>query len=200
MFIKLGGDSMFTRAEVKGASKEQLKGRWGIVGGLFLVIVILTIGVEFIPYIGFLGMYLIGGACTLSYILISFKVIHHQSVGIEDAFGGFLNFGKALGLYLWQLLWVLLWSLLFIIPGIIKAYSYYMSFYILADHPEMSVREAMNESKRMTDGYKMDLFILDLSFMGWALLCVLTLGIGYFWLFPYMQVTGANVYKKISNQ
>lgn len=191
---------MFTRAEVKEASKEQLKGRWGIVGGLFLVITILIIGVEFIPYIGFVGSYIIGGACTLSYIVISFKVIHRQSLGIEDAFSGFLNFGKALGLYLWQILWVFLWMLLFIIPGIIKAYSYCMSFYILAEHPEMSVREAMNESKRMTDGYKMDLFILQLSFIGWSILCIFTLGIGYFWLIPYMQVTMANVYKKISNQ
>ena len=75
-----------------------------------------------------------------------------------------------------------------------------MSFYILADHPEITVREAMNESKRMTQGHKMDLFILQLSFIGWGILATLTFGIGYFWLIPYMQVTMANTYKKLANQ
>lgn len=191
---------MFTREEVKTASKEQLKGRWGIVGGLFLVITILLIGIQFIPYIGFLGNYIISGACTLSYIIICFKVIQREPLGIEDAFSGFKNFGKSIGLFFWQLLWVFLWTLLFIIPGIIKSYSYCMSFYILADHPEITVREAMNESKRMTQGHKMDLFILQLSFIGWGILATLTFGIGYFWLIPYMQVTMANTYKKLANQ
>lgn len=191
---------MFTREEVKTASKEQLKGRWGIVGGLFLVITILLIGIQFIPYIGFLGNYIISGACTLSYIIICFKVIQREPLGIEDAFSGFKNFGKSIGLFFWQLLWVFLWTLLFIIPGIIKSYSYCMSFYILADHPEITVREALNESKRMTQGHKMDLFILQLSFIGWGILATLTFGIGYFWLIPYMQVTMANTYKKLANQ
>ncbi|MBP3911839.1 MAG: DUF975 family protein [Niameybacter sp.] len=191
---------MFTREEVKTASKEQLKGRWGIVGGLFLVITILLIGIQFIPYIGFLGNYIISGACTLSYIIICFKVIQREPLGIEDAFSGFKNFGKSIGLFFWQLLWVFLWTLLFIIPGIIKSYSYCMSFYILADHPEITVREALNESKRMTQGHKMDLFILQLSFIGWGILATLTFGIGYFWLIPYMQVTMANTYKKLANE
>lgn len=191
---------MFTREEVKTASKEQLKGRWGIVGGLFLVITILLIGIQFIPYIGSLGNYIISGACTLSYIIICFKVIQREPLGIEDAFSGFKNFGKSIGLFFWQLLWFFLWTLLFIIPGIIKSYSYCMSFYILADHPEITVREALNESKRMTQGHKMDLFILQLSFIGWGILATLTFGIGYFWLIPYMQVTMANTYKKLANQ
>lgn len=191
---------MFTREEVKTASKEQLKGRWGIVGGLFLVITILLIGIQFIPYIGSLGNYIISGACTLSYIIICFKVIQREPLGIEDAFSGFKNFGKSIGLFFWQLLWVFLWTLLFIIPGIIKSYSYCMSFYILADHPEITVREALNESKRMTQGHKMDLFILQLSFIGWGILATLTFGIGYFWLIPYMQVTMANTYKKLANE
>lgn len=191
---------MFTREEVKTASKEQLKGRWGIVGGLFLVITILLIGIQFIPYIGSLGNYIISGACTLSYIIICFKVIQREPLGIEDAFSGFKNFGKSIGLFFWQLLWVFLWTLLFIIPGIIKSYSYCMSFYILADHPEITVREALNESKRMTQGHKMDLFILQLSFIGWGILATLTFGMGYFWLIPYMQVTMANTYKKLANQ
>ena len=191
---------MFTRQEVKEISKVQLKGRWGVVGGIFLIITILMIGVQFIPYIGLLGFYLIVGAFTLSDSIVSFKVIDKQPLGIEDAFSGFQNLGKAIGLFLWQLLWIYLWALLFIIPGIIKSYSYCMSFYILADHPEISVREAMNESKRITQGHKMDIFILQLSFLGWGILAALTFGIGYFWLIPYKQVTMANTYRKLANQ
>ena len=191
---------MFTREELKTQSKEQLEGRWGIIGGIFLLLTIIMTGVQYIPYIGRLAFWVIIGAVTLSYAIISLKVIDRENVGIEDAFSGFKNFISALGLLLWQELWIFLWSLLLIIPGIIKAYSYSMCFYILADNPDMGIREALNESKRITHGYKMDLFILDLSFLGWAILSVLTLGIGFFWLIPYMQVTTGNAYRRLANQ
>lgn len=191
---------MFTREEFKNQSKEQLRGRWGIIGGIFLLVTIIMIGIQYIPYIGTLAYWLILGSVILTYAIISLKVIDREKVSIEDAFSGFRNFINALGLLLWQQLWVLLWSLLLIIPGIIKAYSYSMCFYILADNPDIGIREALNESKRITQGYKMDLFILDLSFLGWGILSVLTLGIGFFWLVPYMQVTMGNVYRRLVNQ
>ena len=188
---------MFTREELKTQSKEQLEGRWGIIGGIFLLLTIIMTGIQYIPYIGRLVFWVIIGAVTLTYAIISLKVIDRENVGIEDAFSGFKNFISALGLLLWQELWIFLWSLLLIIPGIVKAYSYSMCFYILVDNPDMGIREALNESKRITHGYKMDLFILDLSFLGWAILSVLTLGIGFFWLIPYMQVTMGNVYRRL---
>ena len=191
---------MFTREELKTQSKEQLRGRWGVIGGIFLLITIIMIGIQYIPYIGILAYWMIIGSAILTYAIISLKVIDRERVSIEDTFSGFRNFINALGLLLWQQLWVLLWSLLLIIPGIIKAYSYSMCFYILADHPDIGIREALNESKRITQGYKMDLFILDLSFLGWGILSVLTLGIGFFWLVPYMQVTIGNAYRRLTNQ
>lgn len=191
---------MFTREELKTQSKEQLRGRWGVIGGIFLLVTIIMIGIQYIPYIGILAYWLIIGSVMLTYAIISLKVIDREKVNIEDAFSGFRNFINALGLLLWQQLWVLLWSLLLIIPGIIKAYSYSMCFYILADNPDIGIREALNESKRITQGYKMDLFILDLSFLGWGILSVLTLGIGFFWLVPYMQVTMGNAYRRLVNQ
>lgn len=190
---------MFTREELKTQSKEQLRGRWGVIGGIFLLITIIMIGIQYIPYIGILGYWMIIGSVMLTYAIISLKVIDREKVSIEDTFSGFRNFINALGLLLWQQLWVLLWSLLLIIPGIIKAYSYSMCFYILADNPNIGIREALNESKRITQGYKMDLFILDLSFLGWGILSVLTLGIGFFWLVPYMQVTMGNAYRRLAN-
>jgi uncharacterized membrane protein len=89
--------------------------------------------------------------------------------------------------------------LLLVIPGIVAAYRYSMSFYILSDNPQLSAQEAMNESKRMMNGYKGKLFCLHFSFIGWSILCVLTIGIGFLWLVPYMQASIANFYENLKN-
>lgn len=90
-----------------------------------------------------------------------------------------------------------LWSLLLIIPGIIAALSYSMVYFIKLDNPEMDALEVIKESKKIMKGHKMDYFILNLSFIGWILLGILTLGILYIWLIPYMSVTQANFYNSI---
>ena len=95
-------------------------------------------------------------------------------------------------------LYVLLWSLLFIIPGIIAGYSYAMTEYILAEHPEMTAGEAIARSKEMMGGNRFRLFCLQLSFIGWDLLCALTLGIGHLWLTPYKQAATAAFYREVS--
>lgn len=90
-----------------------------------------------------------------------------------------------------------LWSLLFVVPGIIKACSYSQALYIIAEDPEIGALEAINRSKAMMDGHKMEYFVLGLSFIGWNLLACLTFGILYIWLIPYMQTTMANFYNSI---
>ena len=94
-------------------------------------------------------------------------------------------------------LFTFLWSLLFIIPGIIKAYSYSMSLYILAENKGKPALECINESMAMTEGHKMDLFVLGLSFIGWGLLCAITFGIAGIWVAPYMEATFANAYNSL---
>lgn len=92
-------------------------------------------------------------------------------------------------------LFTALWTLLLIIPGIIKHYEYLMVPYILAENPDMSQRQAFAISKRMMQGQKMDVFILDMSFLGWKILEGLTLGIaGIFYVEPYYQATMAELY------
>lgn len=93
-----------------------------------------------------------------------------------------------------------LWSLLLIIPGIIKGYSYAMTQYIMEDNPELSNNAAIEESMRMMDGHKWELFCLHLSFIGWALLCILTLGIGMLWLMPFMETAQAAFYEDLKSQ
>lgn len=97
------------------------------------------------------------------------------------------------------LIWIftLLWSLLFVIPGIIKAYSYRMAFFILVDNPELSANEALQKSKEMMKGHKLDLFVLDLSFIWWFLLVAITFGVASIYVAPYIGATQANFYKSL---
>ena len=94
-------------------------------------------------------------------------------------------------------IFVFLWSLLLVIPGIIKLFSYSMTKYILEEYPELSASEAIDRSRAMMRGHKFDLFWLYLSFIGWAILCVLTAGIGYLWLVPYMETAETAFYEDV---
>ncbi len=95
-------------------------------------------------------------------------------------------------------IYTVLWTLLFIIPGIIAAFSYSMTFYILADHPEMDANDAIKASKQMMKGHKWELFCLGLSFIGWIILSGFTLGIGYLFLAPYQEQAFYAFYRNIS--
>lgn len=87
-----------------------------------------------------------------------------------------------------------LWSLLLIIPGIIKAYSYRMVPYILADNPNIGAKNAIRLSNQMTDGHKFKIYVLDLSFIGWYLLGMLALIVGMLFVLPYQNATEAELY------
>ena len=107
----------------------------------------------------------------------------------------------------WRTVWTLflrgiflfLWSLLFIVPGIVKSYSYRMVPFLLADHPELSGTEAITLSRQMMNGHKWNAFVLDLSFLGWHILSILTLGLlGIFFVNPYQLSTDAELYRVLS--
>lgn len=94
-------------------------------------------------------------------------------------------------------LFIFLWALLFVIPGIVKSYSYALTGYIRADRPELSFSETVTESRRMMDGHKMQLFCLDLSFLGWYLLGALLCGVGVLFVAPYHYLARALFYEAI---
>ena len=112
-------------------------------------------------------------------------------------FDGFLFAGKIILLSIVQYIFVFLWSLLFIIPGIIAGYRYRFALYNLCENPEMGVMEALNMSKAQTRGHKWELFVLDLSWIGWNILCALTLGILSIWITPYIQQTDIGYFQAI---
>jgi len=95
---------------------------------------------------------------------------------------------------------VIAWSLLFVIPGIVAAYRYSMATYIMAENPGMQATEAIERSKALMDGRKGDLFCLDLSFIGWAILASITFGIGYLWLIPYIYTAYAAFYETLKKE
>lgn len=105
--------------------------------------------------------------------------------------------GKSILLSFLTWIFTILWSFLFVIPGIIKAYSYRMAFFILADNPELSANEALQKSKEMMKGHKLDLFVLDLSFIWWFLLVAITFGVASIYVAPYIGATQANFYKSL---
>ena len=109
----------------------------------------------------------------------------------------FSNYWHKVWTMLWMTILIGLWSLLFLIPGIIKAFSYAMTPFIIEENPELSCTEAIHRSRMMMRGHKFDLFWLELSFIGWGILCIFTAGIGLFWLIPYMETSVAAFYEEV---
>lgn len=122
-----------------------------------------------------------------------------ESPEINTLFSGFSYMGPAILLNIMIAVFTCLWSLLFVIPGIIKAISYSMAYFVLADNPELSAKEALDESKRITSGHIGDLFVLYLSFIPWVLLGAITCGLALIYVVPYMQTTMANYYLELKN-
>jgi uncharacterized membrane protein len=194
---------MIDRASLKQSAKDKLEGKWG-TGVLITLIFFLINGV----FSGLGNIKDAGGIFSIASIFINAPLtlglaitylvfVKTDNLVFENLFSGFKIYPKSLGMYLWMILWVVLWSLLLIVPGIIKAISYSQSFFIIAENPNVKVRDAMKISMKMTDGYKGDIFVMALSFLGWMLLAILTLGIGFLWLSPYMSTAFVNLYLKL---
>ena len=98
---------------------------------------------------------------------------------------------------LWTTIWTFLWALLFYIPGIVKSIAYSQTLFLLAEYPKIGVRKATQISKTITNGYKGDLFIMRLSFIGWDILSLFTFGILQLWIMPYREISFTNAYHKL---
>jgi uncharacterized membrane protein len=181
-------------------ARKSLKDKWGLAIGTFVVYMLIIGAIqtttEFFPLAGLL-LLAISGPMALGIAIFSINISRNQDARLEQIFQGFNNFSTSLGAYLLMLLFIFLWTLLLIIPGIIAALSFSMTFYILADDNSIGAMEAINKSKKMMNGYKWKYFCLGLRFIGWSLLCILTLGIGFLWLLPYMQVSMVKFYDDI---
>lgn len=182
------------RAELKAMAKAQIKGKIGILFLITLIVGLVPSLLNLIPAVGSIIALLLTPALALSLIRVYLNVIKDVKPSVGDAFSGCDDFWAAFKVQFLVGLYTFLWSLLFYIPGIVKGISYSMSMYVLAENKGMSATECINRSKEMTNGHKMELFVLSLSFLGWAILGAFTFGLLYIWLVPYMQTTFAHAY------
>ena len=146
-----------------------------------------------------LVLFILALPLTWGYQTLFLGAVRGGEATAKDMFEGYNKelFSRVLTTTLLYYVYVFLWSLLLLIPGCIKAYSYAMTPYILKDNPEMKNNAAIEESMRMMDGHKLELFLLDLSFIGWAILSILTCCIGFLWLTPYMNMARVNFYEDL---
>jgi uncharacterized membrane protein len=189
---------MKTRSELKDLAIANLKGKWGDSAVVTLIYLIICCAAGWIPFIGPFAGLIILPVIAWAYYSIFLGLSRGGNASVGDLFEGFSNgqYGRILGTSLLMALYILLWCLLLYIPGIIKALSYSMTPFILRD-TDLSYNAAIERSMKLMDGHKWRLFVLELSFLGWALLCILTFGIGYLWLEPYVATTLSEFYNDL---
>lgn len=188
---------MKTFNELKSSAKAQISGKIGILFAMFLIMIGISVVSSFVPVLGSIANHLVNAAFYLGGAWVFLRIAKGEEVSVGNIFYGFEDLWTAIKAQFFMGLFTLLWSLLLIIPGIIKAYAYSMTFYILAENKGMPVLEAITLSRKMMDGHKMDLFLLFLSFIGWFILVVITFGIAGIWVYPYFYATLTNFYLSV---
>ena len=191
-------------SDFKNRALAQLKGNWTQPVLLALVYVLISGGVSslssIIPFLSpFVFLVSLPLGLGMSIAMLGFYRGEKEDI-IPKLFDPFRDYSRMLTTGLLMAVYTFLWSLLLCVPGIIKGLSYSMTPYILKDNPELKNNGAIELSMAMMNGRKMQLFLLQLSFIGWAFLCILTLCIGLFWLVPYMEATMAAFYEEVKEE
>lgn len=187
---------MKTRAEIKFEAKMAFMAQYGIA---VLVCLLATL----LPSAGsaaVIGLLLL--PIVVGHAHFSMRVYRREQATIAEFFTvGFSDYARNLLGMIWMYLFVFLWSLLFVIPGIVKAFSYWMTPYLLADCPNLDPQEALKLSMRMTEGRKGEIFVMYLSFLGWFLLSACTAMILYvLYVGPYIHTSMAGLYLKLKQE
>lgn len=202
---------------------KALNGKWGIAVGTCLLATILggggsnsfsfsnvdfSVDLEQLPFdyntvlvvliIVMIVRMLFFSIIQVGYSHFNLRLVDNEETSANLLFGYFKNWKNIICTFLLEFLYIFLCFLLLVIPAVIATYSYAMTSYILAENPELTAHEALSHSKEMMRGNKRRLFCLHLSFIGWELLCGLSLGIGYLWLKPYKHAATAAFYREIS--
>lgn len=188
-----------TNQEIMTFARTKLKGNWSNAIIICFLYMIITVGLNSIPYIGSLINFIIAGPLTVGLYIFFLNFIRGEHAEIGQLFKGFSIFLNSFIAYLLFCIFTFLWMLLLIVPGIIAALSYSMTFFILADNPEIEGFEAIKRSKIMMNGQKLQLFYLGCRFIGWIIVGILSCGIGLLWICPYMTTSFTKFYENIKN-
>ncbi|WP_214820538.1 MULTISPECIES: DUF975 family protein [unclassified Exiguobacterium] len=204
------------RSEWKQHARQALKGKWWLMAGLALLFIIVNgIPQWFAPEmdpnspeaftstdatLSFVStiLQILIAPLAIGWSWLALNVSRGNGASLSTMFKPFqTRYVKHVITSFVMSLFIVLWTLLLIVPGIIKGFSYSLTPYILRDQPELSALESITESRRLMDGHKMEAFMLFLSFFGWFLVGILTLGIGFFFIGPYFSTTYATFYDSI---
>lgn len=184
---------MSSHSELTSQARTSLTNKWGVAVLTTFVFYLISMGAAIIP----LGGMIVGGPLTLGLAAFALNIAKGEHAEVGHLFTSSDRWLFALATYLLYMLAIIVGFILLIIPGIIAAIGLSQSFYILAENKEMDPVKALQESWKLMDGHKWDYFVFGLRFIPWALLCLLTLGIGILWLVPYMQVSFAKYYMEL---
>lgn len=190
----------FSNLTLMRETRQLLSPYWGL-GVLVAFVYSLIVGAPgaITPIIGDLVSFCLSGPLTLGFVFFSFAITREGSPKLSQLFDGFQFFGKSFLAYLCYLILIVVGLFLLIVPGIIASLGFSMTFFIMADQPELSFSECMEASWKMTKGYRLKYLGLNIRFIPWYLLGLLCLGIGVLLVIPWHQVTLAKFYEEIKN-
>ena len=193
---------MKKNGEYKDLALKSLSGKWGFA----VIVTLIYMAIGDVPSVGINLIFStqLGGLWTIvilpliwGFFVVWLGLARGEKVDYGTMFDGFKDYMRIFLTTLLTTIYAVLWTLLLIVPGVIKSYSYSMTSYILKDNPDLKYDGAINESMRMMQGHKMEMFLLDLSFIGWYILCILTFGIGFLFLIPYWYTARAHFYEDL---
>jgi uncharacterized membrane protein len=178
-------------------AREALKDKWLLAIGVTACSIIIPAIIS-TPDFGAIFSFIISGPFKFGMALFFLTLITNKNEAkFPLLFSGFSLFVKTLLTYLATCVFFFLWLALFIVPGIIKIYSYSMTFFILTENPSLKPLEAITKSRELMDGNKTKLMYLHCRFTGWLLLGILSCGIGFIWIIPYLLTAHAAFYQDI---
>lgn len=183
---------MESSATYKDRAIASLSGKWGTAAVATLIVMVIMYAASAASF-GIIPILLL--PLEWGFALFFLRVARAQSADYGTLFDGFKDYLRIFLTMLLQTIYTMLWMLLLIVPGIVKSYSYAMTSFVLADDPNIKYDAAIEESMRLMDGHKMQLFLIDLSMIGWWILSCLTFGIGFLFLSPYVMTTHAHFYE-----
>lgn len=202
---------MVERAVLKRNSKDQLRGKWGLVIAAFIISAIIPSIISIIgsitesdsiTTIGMIIAVIVAGPISYGFCTFILNIIRGKDASISDIFAGFNGkiFVKALIIMILTTIVVGIGYMILIVPGIILSIMFSQSYFILVDNNDLSAIDCIKASCEMMKGNKMYFFILMLSFIGWFILGEITCGIGLLWVMPYYNITIGNFYDELSNK
>jgi uncharacterized membrane protein len=187
------------RSALKEDSRAAFGLKYGTALGATVIPGLITGGLALIPIVGGLISFFVSPVFEVGGVRVNNRVAAKDPGASLDGPNGlfsiFNRFWETFASIFVTQLFIFLWSLLLIVPGILKAYSWFLVPYILADNPNMSGEDARDLSAQMMYGHRLELFVLQLSFLGWAILGLLTLGLlDVFYIGPWLSVTISDYY------